>query len=243
MSAPADSAASSSPSGPDAPAPEIAARWSRNSLTGSANSVSPPSSSRSNRALGPSGVENAVAAWSQLVGSDRASSDCELSAERRRMVCASRRSTQRSTRTPAVSSAGYHRAVSSQTQRAPSRSKRSTVTANSARPTITLPGKAAPSSESGMRATPAGSERRTTCTVLVCRVPPTSMRVPGMRRLVPAQAETLWMLLHERFCSLHQTGSDHKADTLGCLDREPTAAPFDHIHGQVGVAPVLELFA
>ena len=54
---------------------------------------------------------------SQALGAARARSDDAVSSECRRIACDSRRSTQRSTRTPAASSPGYQAVVSSHTHR------------------------------------------------------------------------------------------------------------------------------
>ena len=62
---------------------------------------------------------SSVMGWSrsQPGASSPVSSAWSTNGDLRRIACASRRSVQRSTRTPASSSAGYHRVVSSQTQR------------------------------------------------------------------------------------------------------------------------------
>ncbi|WP_324277910.1 hypothetical protein [Blastococcus brunescens] len=74
---------------------------------------------------GKSAASAAVTGWSspQPEVSSPASRPWSTKGERRRTAWASRRSQQRSTRTPAASSAGYHRVVSSHTQRTGSRSR------------------------------------------------------------------------------------------------------------------------
>ena len=110
-SAPEDSAASSRASRPASAEAASAARCRSASAAGSRRSAGSSSGKRA--------ASVAVTGWSrsQPAVSSPVSSAWSTNGDRRRIACESRRSVQRSTRTPASSSAGYQRVVSSQTQR------------------------------------------------------------------------------------------------------------------------------
>src|SRR5690554_1478094 len=130
-----------------------------NSATGSR--VTPSSSE--NR---PSGAASACIGWSQASGAARARVESAVSAELRRIARHRRRSTQRSTRTPAWRSGGYQRVVSSQTQRGCCDSSRATAAGRAARATVCR----SPGPSIGVIVTYSSrSEERAMCTRTVLR--------------------------------------------------------------------------
>ncbi len=183
-SAPADSAASSRPMRAASPEPAIAPRCRANSATGSS-----ACSATSNSAAGS--ADRTGVAMSQVSRGDCARAESAVSDEFLRIARHSRRSTHRSTLTPASRRGGYQEVVSSHTHRGGGwRVVSRRATSRERSPTASGAATAMPEPSTSVRVMPAEPRARARYTDPVCRRAPDIPRAAASRAPRPPRHRT-----------------------------------------------------